>query len=361
MGGRHNSTDGRYSHDGRAVEDSGNAGQVLMDAISDDDSSKERRTEKDEVEESYEDHVESSEITDRQAKTISDRRDTIVEILSEDMEIEDSQLIGSYTRGTMTGPLKEDSDADVMIVLSAEEHQQWTEQKNGPRNCLRAIKRRIQNDPRYSQTEVTVDQNVVKVKYHDSTIEIAPAFRYSEVPNADHPSGGIAGLFTDASDGYVIPDTHGRQSWQGTNPRRYKQMFEARDNAHDGKVSGLTRTMKKWSEINDTGVRSYHMETMVYNYFEEKARRGEEVPDSYQEMTRDFVRTLPKRMKRGGANEPVYGENVSSGMSWRERRKAAKKAKRASTKLEEAKKLKEEGRTAEAKEKLKEVHGESFS
>lgn len=360
MGGGYNSTGGTYSHSGREAEDSGGAGQVLMDAISDDEVVEEQKPKKDEIEESYEDHAQKTQITDRQAKTISNRRDVIVDILSEDMEIEDSQLIGSYTRGTMTGPLKKDSDADVMIVLSAEEHRQWTEQKNGPQNCLRAIKRRIQNDPRFSQTEVTVDQNVVKVKYHDSTIEVAPAFRYSEVPHADHPSGGISGLFTDASDGYAIPDTHGRQSWQGTNPRQYKQMFEARDEAHNGKVSALTRTMKKWSENNDSGVRSYHMETMVYNYFEEKARRGEKVPDSHEEVTRDFVSTLPRRMKKGGAKEPVYDEKVSSGMGWRERRQAAKKAKQASKKLEEAKRLKEEGRTEEAKEKLKEVHGESF-
>ena len=359
MGSRRNSTDQTYSHQDREPEVTDSADQVLDEALSDEEP-EEQDSEKDEVEESYENHVEKTEITDRQAKTISDRRDVLVDILSEGMDIEDSQLIGSYTRGTMTGPLKKDSDADVMIVLSAEEHRQWTEQKNGPQNCLQAIRRRIQNDPRFSQTEVTVDQNVVKVKYHDSTIELAPAFRYSEVPHADHPRGGISGLFTDASDGYAIPDTHGGQSWQGTNPRKYKQMFKARDKAQNGKVAALTRTMKKWSDTNDMPIRSYHMETMVYNYFEEKASRGQRVPDSHQELTNDFARSLPSRIKRGGASEPVYGENVNSGLSWRERRKAAKKAKQASKKLKQAKRLKEEDRTEEAKKKLEEVHGEDF-
>lgn len=70
MGSRHNSTGGSYSHDGRAVEDSGMAGQVLMDAITsdgEDNVSEERNPRKDEVEESYEEHVEKTEITDRQA------------------------------------------------------------------------------------------------------------------------------------------------------------------------------------------------------------------------------------------------------------------------------------------------------
>jgi hypothetical protein len=360
MGSRHNSTGNTYTQSGRAPGDTGGAGQTLIDAISDNDN-QEHQTGRDQVEDSYEEHVEGSEITDRQAKTISDRRDVLVGILEEDVEIEDSQLIGSYTRGTMTGPLKQASDADVMIVLDADEHRQWIEQENGPRNALNAIKRRIQNDPRFSDTEVKVDRNVVQVKYHDSTIEIAPAFRYNEVPHADNPNGGITGIFTDASDGYAIPDTHGRQSWQGTNPRKYKQMFEARDNAHNGKVSGLTRTMKKWSENNNTGVRSYHMETMVYNYFEEKARRGEPVPDSYEELTRDFVRTLPRRIEKSGTKEPVYDETVDSGMSRSERRKTAEKAEKANAKLQEAKRLKQQGRTGEAKEKLKEVHGEGFN
>ncbi|WP_157884799.1 CBASS oligonucleotide cyclase [Halorubrum aethiopicum] len=360
MGGGYNSTGQTYSHSGREPGDTGGAGQTLHDAISDDPEPEHKEEpENDEVEECYQDHVEETEITDRQTETISDRRNVLVDILSEDMKIEDSQLIGSYTRGTMTAPLNEDSDADVMVVLDADEHRQWIEQKNGPRNCLNAIKRRIENDPRFSQTEVKVDQNVVQVKYHDSTIEIAPAFRYSEVPHADHPRG-IFGLFTDASDGYAIPDTHGQQSWQGTNPRKYKQMFDARDQAHNGKVAGLTRTMKKWTETNNVPVRSFHMETMVYNYFEEKAQRGEPVPDTYQEMTREFVQSLPSRVN-SRTKEPVYDEHVDQGMSRGERRDAAKKAKQAKQKLEEAKQLQEQGKTEEAKETLQDVHGDDFN
>lgn len=350
MGGGYNSTGTQQSHSSRKPGSTSGTGQAVQQTISDSD--------EEDVEDCYQDHVEESGITDRQAKTISDRRDVLVDTLSEDMEIEESQLIGSYTRGTMVGPLKQDSDADVMVVLDAEEHQQWIEQENGPRNCLNAIKRRINNDPRFSDTEVKVDRNVIQVKYHDSTIEIAPAFRYSEVPHADHPRGGF-NLFKDASDGYAIPDTHGRQSWQGTNPRRYKQMFEARDEAHNGKVSGLTRAMKKWSGRNNVPVRSYHMETMVYNYFEKKARKGESVPDSYEELTQDFVESLPSRV-RGTTKEPVYGEAVDEGMSRSQKKEAAKKAAQARERLQKAQRLKEAGKTEEAKEKLREVHGDDF-
>jgi len=352
MGGGYNSTQTQQSHSSRKPGSVGGAGQALKETISESEGG-------DDIEDSYQDHVEESGITNRQGKTISQRRDVLVEILEGDMEIRDSQLIGSYTRNTMVGPLTQDSDADVMIVLDARKHREWIEQENGPRNCLNAIKRRIENDPRFSDTEFKVDQNVVQVKYHDSTIEIAPAFRYSEVPHADHPSGE-SDLVNDASDGYAIPDTHGKQSWMGTNPREYKNRFEARDQAHNGKLSGLTRQMKKWAERNDVPVRSFHMETMVYNYFAEKARTGEPVPDNYSDLTRDFVDTLPNRI-RTRTEEPVYGERVDQGMSRSQKREAQSKAKQMRGKINEAERLREQGKTEEAKKKLKEVHGDEFN
>lgn len=311
---------------------------------------------KDEIEESYEDHVEDTEITDRQDKTIAERRDVLVDILDDELAIRDSQLIGSYTRGTMVGPLDEDSDADVMIVLDPDEHREWINQNNGPKNALRAIKRKIENDPRFSDTEVAIDRNVVQVKYHDSTIEIAPAFPYTAVPHAESPSRLP---WKDTDDGYAIPDTHGKQTWMGTNPRAYKQQFQARNEANNGKVAGLTRTMKNWAEKNDVPVRSYHMEVMVYNYYEEKAESGDPVPETYEELTQDFIETLPQRV-RESTTEPIYEERVDEGMTREEKNRASTKAQQAREKLREARRLKEQGEDEEAKEKLREVHGDDF-
>jgi len=137
-------------------------------------------------------------------------------------------------------------------------------------------------------------------------------------------------------------------------------MFDARDRAHNGKVSGLTRMMKKWAESNNVPVRSFHMETMVYNYFEEKAQHGEPVPDTYQGMAREFVQSLPKRVK-GRTKEPVYHGTVDDGMSRGDRREAGNKAKKSQEKSGETKRLKEEGKTGQAKEKLQDVHRDDFS
>lgn len=347
MGGTH-PTGHDYSADGRGATATGQIGNTIRKTVRDGD----------DVDQAYREFADDSGLTDRQGKTISDRRDVLEEALREDLAVRDSRLIGSFTRRTVTGPMKRDTDADMMVVLDAQQHRQWIEQENGPQNCLRAIKRRIQNDSRFSETDVEIDQNAVQVKYHDSTIEIVPAFRYSEVPQAEHPREGL-NLFNDASDGYAIPDTHGQESWVGTNPREYKQRFDARNEAHNGHVAGLARTMKKWSENNEVPTGGYPMEVMVYNYFAEKAKTGDPVPDSYHDLAREFMHSLPQRI-RGTPREPIYGGAVDKGWSHDDREEAAEKAKRAAQKLEEAKELKEQGRTEAAKRKLRETYGEGF-
>lgn len=341
-------TGGGGTQPGRRSDDSGTQ-QVIDDVFGDN---------KDEVDEAYDEFVDESGITEPQGETISDRRDVIEDILREDMTVEDSQLIGSFTRDTVVGPLDRDTDADVMIVLDANEHRQWIEQENGPRNCLRAVKRRIENDPRFSQTEVKIDRNVVQVKYHDSTVEVVPAFRYSQVPGAEHPKENPS-IFEDASDGYAVPDTHD-STWRGTNPRKYKQRFEARNQAYNGKVSGLTRSMKKWADNNNVPVRGYTMEMMVYNYFEDKAKTGEPVPDSHESLTRDFVEDLPSRVKQD-TREPIYDEVVDNDMSTEDKQRTSQRASKLRDKLREAHRLKEQGRTEEAKEKLNDAFGEGFN
>lgn len=347
--GRSGSSGYNYSDDGRGSPSTGPLGDTLQEQI----------TQGDEVDEAYSEFADETTLTEIQGETISNRRDVVEEILREEMGIDDSHLIGSFTRETVVGPLSEDTDADMMVVLDADQHQQWIEQENGPMNCLRAIKRRIENDPKFSETDVCIDQNAVCVQYHDSTIEIAPAFRYSEVPNAEDPLKSL-NPFDNPNDGFAIPDTHGQQSWIRTNPRRYKQQFEARNEAHGGRVAGLARMMKTWANSNGVPVRGYTMEVMVYNYFAEKTRTGDHVPNNYHDLTSDFSNSLSSRVQEP-TREPVYDERVDSGMSHSERRQATKKAEEFAEAIETAQRLKEQGRTQAARKRLREAFGGGFN
>lgn len=317
------------------------------------------------IEESHEQYAENAEITGKQAERMQRRREVVVAKLEEEgLEIVEDHIYGSVMQGTKTGPLDEDSDVDVLVVLDTDAHGEWARSENGPRNALEAVKRKLKKQ--YPNQEVYVDRNVVAVKFSDFTVEVAPAFRYSDVRDPEHPSdpvtvGGVelpvqpAGA-DDPRDGYAIPDTYGGQSWVGTNPRKFQSMYDAVNESNNGNLQKVAVSAKKWNEENGKPMNSYHMVMMAYKYF-----RSSDAPAnaSTHEHMSNFFRNLPEYIHEE-TREPVYQERIDKGMSEEDRKKAASKAWQASEKIEEAERLKEEGKTEEAKEKYREVYGDDF-
>jgi len=306
-----------------------------------------------EIESSHEKYAEKAEITDRQAKQMQSRRENVVDSLKQEgLEVEEDHIFGSVMQGTQTGPLDEDSDVDVLVVLDADEHRNWAEDENGPRNALNAVRRRLEK--KYPNQEVYVDRNVVAVKFSDFTVEVAPAFRYNQVRDPDNPVGSVFGA-DNPRNGYAIPDTYDGQSWVGTNPRKFQAMYDAVNENNGGKLQKVAVSAKKWNEENGKPVNSYHMVLMAYKYFREDAPAG---ASTSQHMNR-FFKNLPRYVNRE-TREPVYQEQIDDGMSKEEKKQAAQKAYKASEKIEEAEQLKKQGKTQEAKEKYREVYGNKF-
>lgn len=289
-----------------------------------------------EIEESVDEHAEDRGITDRQARTIEERREGVEEILEDKLDIVESHQYGSHSRDTMTGPLDEDSDADVMFVLSDEEREKYMRGGDGARNVLRKVKRAIKDDPRYSDTEVCIDRNVVAIKYHDVTMEVTPAFH-------------------DGSGGYHIPDTYQEgRSWVRTNPRQYKNMFQASNQARGGRPQKLARLAKDYNDRNGKPVSSYHMEVMAYQYARTQPRDA-----PMDELVDGFFERLPSKVRQG-TKEPVYGDRIDKGMDRETRREAVKKSKKAREHIRRARELKKQGKIEEAKEEYRKVLGEDF-
>lgn len=317
------------------------------------------------IEESHQEYAEDAQITDKQAKDMQERRENVVDNLKDEgLAIEEDHIYGSVMQGTMTGPLEEDSDVDVLVVLDADEHGRWATSQNGPQNALRAVKRRLEK--KYPNQDVHIDRNVVAVKFSDFTVEVAPAFRYRDVHKAENPTDPvtIGGMeipiqpvgADDPNNGYAIPDTYGGSSWVGTNPRKFQSMYDAVDGNNGGNLQRVAVSAKKWNEENGKPVSSYHMVMMAYKYFQNDASASA----STHEHMSNFFRNLP-RYVNDETREPVYHEQIDKGMSTEEKRKAAKKAYQASEKIEEAEQLKKEGKTQEAKEKYREVYGDDFN
>jgi hypothetical protein len=289
-----------------------------------------------EIEEAVEDHADERGITDRQAKTIDQRRARIEGKLEDHLDVVESHQYGSHSRGTMTGPIDENSDADVMFVLSDEERKRYKNGKDGARNVLRRFKRAIENDPRYANTEVSIDRNVVAVKYHDVTMEVTPAFR-------------------DGSGGYHIPDTYQEgRSWVQTNPRQYKNEFQASNEARGGRVEKLARIAKAYNDRRGKPVSSYHMEVMAYQYARTQAK-----DEPMDKLVDGFFERLPSKV-RHGTREPVYGDLIDENIPRKKKRGAIKTAKKDRKHIRRAKKLKEEGKPEEAEKEYQKVLGDDF-
>jgi len=288
--------------------------------------------ERDEDQTSIDEYADDAGITDRQGKVIDERRQRLDDVLDEELGVEDSHQFGSHTRGTMVGPLDEDSDTDIMVVLDKDKHGQWRRDKNGARNCLQAVKRALEK--RYPNSDVSIDRNVVAVQFHDFTAEVAPAFR--------------------RGDGYVIPDSYSEgRSWVQTNPRQYKNQFDAVDQARGGRLQKVARIAKKFNDNNGSPVSSYHAEVMAYHY----VRTHPNKDASTAELVEGFFEQLPRRISNG-TREPVYDQRIDEHMHPEERREAIETARKARKQVRRAQRLRRQGNADAADEAYSEAVGE---
>ncbi|NUC74760.1 nucleotidyltransferase [Haloterrigena sp. SYSU A558-1] len=284
---------------------------------------------------SIDEYADEAAITDHQGETIDERRQRLVDIMDEELDVEDSHQIGSHTRGTMVGPLDEESDSDVMVVLDEAQHGQWLQGENGSKNCLQAVKRALER--RYPNSKVSIDRNVVAVQFHDFTVEVAPAFR--------------------SGDGYVIPDTYsGGRSWVQTNPRQYKNQFDAVDRARGGQLQRVARIAKKFNDNTGSPVSSYHMEVMAYHY----VRTHPDKNASTEELVEGFFEQLPQRISNG-TREPVYGQRIDGEMDPADRREAIQTAREAREHVRRANRLRRQGNTAAADEAYGDAIGDEVN
>ncbi len=283
------------------------------------------------AEEVCEEEADETAVSEQEGKQVAERREQIRETLDEPLEIEEQHIFGSLTRGTLVGPLDENSDTDVMYVLDRDEHGAWLTDENGPQNCLQNIKHHLENDPRYNNADISIDRNVVAVQFDEFTVEVAPAFR---------------------QDGdYVIPDTYrdGR-SWVRTNPRQYKQQFEAVDSNRSGNVSKLARLAKAYNERTGKQISSYHMEVMAYDY----ARTRPQTDEPFDELVDGFFKQLPRRLS-SSTHDPATGQQIDDGMSREQRESAISDAKGAKKKLQRAKRNTQTGNAEETERLYREV------
>lgn len=298
---------------------------------------------REEIEEGYENAADNAKITERQGESINERLENLDEVLEDGVPLKERHMIGSFTRGTMTGPFDEHSDADAMYVLDRDEYGRYLDQENGGGKLLQRLKQVIENDPRYKKANVSIDRNAVVIEYHDMKVDVVPAFERT---------GG----------GYIIPDTHsGGRDWVKTNPRRYKQMFEAVNQSRNGKLKRFVRIVKSWNEKHGKPYGSYHLEVMAYHLVRNQVEKDKPLNETAEEFFDRLPEYTSKTRNPNVVRDPVYSDEiVDEYMEDGDRQEAQEKAQEAQEKIKEARRLERAGKTDEAKAKLEEVYGRSF-
>jgi len=82
------------------------------------------------------------EITDNQSATVSTRQQNVRAAVEKDLTVNDSFLMGSYSRSTLVSPLSK-SDIDIFTVLHSKYFQHYNGQNGGQAGLLDLVKRTL--------------------------------------------------------------------------------------------------------------------------------------------------------------------------------------------------------------------------
>jgi hypothetical protein len=205
--------------------------------------------------------------------TIRSRRDEITKALNKnfrgrDALIDYKLMIGSFGRHTA---IKSISDLDMIFILPSGLRDDYSD-ANGPRRMLERVRDVLK--ARYSNTDIRVDQCVVRVKFSSNSFkfEVQPAFEN-----------------TDGSFDY--PDTTA-EAWKTTKPREEIAATKECNDRTSTNMRHLARMARAWKNANGVGIGGLVIDTLVYNFFEQTDDYNTANTGSFDLMSRDFFAFL---------------------------------------------------------------------
>lgn len=173
------------------------------------------------------------EISDLQESTVATRQKNVRAALTDDFDIVEDFLTGSYRRSTLIAPLKT-ADVDIFVALAPRHFAQ-----HGQKALLESVKRALKKT--YPATpDISPNGQAVTITFTDFKVDVVPGFKRQ---------GG----------GYYIPDAElGR--WISTDPKRHVEIWSTSNKAHNGDLVPLLKMLKGWN-ISRKLYRSFHLET----------------------------------------------------------------------------------------------------
>jgi len=181
------------------------------------------------------------EITDPQSTLVSVRQQAIRRVLTNDFQIMDDFLTGSYARSTMISPLSE-ADIDIFICLHPSYFNAFNGINGGPAGLLDRVKASLRKT--YTSTpNISRNGQAVTVRFSDFVVDVVVGF------NRNHG-------------GYIIANAV-NNFWLETDPKKHVELFSQANKAHDGDLVPLIKMIKGWNRGNGSFFRSFHLEVLA--------------------------------------------------------------------------------------------------
>ena len=201
--------------------------------------------------------------------TINARRDEITKALNKSFRSKEGctdykLMVGSFGRHTA---VKGVSDLDMIFILPLDIRTSYSDE-NGPRRILERVRDVLKD--RYPNTEVTVDQCVVRVQF------VKNAFKFEVQP-----------AFEDEDGNFDYPDTFAK-CWKTTKPRHEISATKECNDRTLKNMRHLARMARAWKNANGVNMGGLLIDTLVYRFFEQNYDYDSTGTSSFHLMVRDF-------------------------------------------------------------------------
>lgn len=239
-----------------------------------------------------------------------------------------------YIVGSVGGKtaIKGVSDLDLIFDLPSETYTKFNNyESNGQSALLQDVKNVLKE--RYTKTDISGDGQVVVINFSNYTVELVPGFKQSD-------------------DSFKYPDTHDGGKWKTTKP--LAEIEESKKTSEDtnNNFKYTANMLRAWKNKQGFKFGGLLIDTLTYNFINEKTEYRNIGFDSYLEMTKElfsYLKDLNKEQSYWfalGSNQEVY--NCENG-------KFITKATKAYDKIKD---LTEE--SSDLNKKLREVFGTQF-
>ncbi|WP_394361741.1 nucleotidyltransferase [Amycolatopsis sp. SB7-3] len=225
------------------------------------------------------------------AVVIASRRDEITKALNKDFRAkvgstEHRLMVGSYGRHTA---IRGVSDLDMLYILPAVLRSSY-DSDSGPRRILTRVKDVLK--ARYKNTEVRVDQCVVRVQFTSNK------FKFEVQP-----------VFENGDGSFDYPDTVA-EGWKVTKPREEIRATKDRNDRTSNNMRHLARMTRAWKNANGVNMGGLLIDTLVHRFFTTTDAYDAAGTGKFSLMVRDFFEFLADEPDRSyylalGSNQQV--------------------------------------------------------